>query len=162
MTTHASRFARFALVALLLVPALALATTPPRGRRTPRPKATHIVVTETAFVTGGGPATLMPGVSVAAAGAGVAPKGKVKITVLANGLEFEGTVDGTRLGSCVAAEVPLLAADGKTSIGKAHPGALVRVIGAGKVGHVLVETSGRFSIKAQLPKEAAAPRASSR
>jgi hypothetical protein len=147
--------ARLAFVALCLIPALALATAPPRGRRTPRPKATHVVLTETAFVTGGGPATLMPGVPVAVAGGAAAPRGKTRVTVVWAGLEFDGTVDGARLGACVNADVPLLSADGKTTIGQAHPGGLVRVVGAGsKPGQVLVETAGRFTVRAQLPREA--------
>jgi hypothetical protein len=146
-----------AAVALLLVPALALATAPPRGRRTARPKATHVVLTETAFVTGGGPASLLPGVPVSVAGGGGAsPKGKTRVTVVWAGLEFDGTIDGTRLGACVNADVPLLSADGKTTIGQARAGGLVRVLGNGtKPGLALVEAAGaRFTIKAQLPKEA--------
>jgi hypothetical protein len=151
-----SQLRRLALVsAFLLVPALALATTPPRGRRTPRPRPTHVVIAETGFVTGGGPATLLPGVPVLAKAAAPAPSGKQRVTVLFGGLEFDGTIDGTRLGSCVSADAPLLSADGKTTIGKAHPGALVRVVGAGsKPGLVLVEIGGRFTVKAQLPREA--------
>ena len=148
--------ARLVLVStFLLVPALALAASPPRGRRSPRPRPTHVVVKEVAFVTGGGPATLMPGVAVTSVARAPAPSGKTKVTVLYGGLEFEGTVDGARLGSCVGEDAPLLSADGKTTIGKAHPGALVRVLGNGtKPGQVLVETAGAFSIKAQLPKQA--------
>jgi hypothetical protein len=147
---------RLALVStLLLLPAIALAEAPPRGRRSARPKPTHVVVKETAFTTGGGPATLMPGVQVVALSKAPAPSGKTRVTVLYGGLEFEGTVDGARLGSCVGEDAPLLSPDGKTTLGKAHPGALVRVLGNGaKAGHVLVETQGAFAVKAQLPREA--------
>ncbi len=144
------------LVALLLfVPAFVLAATPPRGKRSARPRPTHVVISEAAFTTGGGPATLLPGVPVAVKAAGAAPTGKTRVTVLRGGVEIDGTVDGARLGLCVGQLAPLLSADGKQTIGKAHPGALVRVVGPGKPGHLVVTTGGgRFSVKAQLAREA--------
>jgi hypothetical protein len=95
-------------------------------------------------------------VPVAAGAAAPSPKGKTRVTVLHRGLEVVGTVDGARLGLCVQKEVPALAVDGKV-IGKVHPGALVRVVpGAGKPGHVLVETAGAFGVRLQVPRDALA------
>jgi hypothetical protein len=122
----------------------------PRGKRTLRPKPTHVVIVETAFDTGGGSAaTLLPGVAVAAKGAGASPKGKVKLT-LAGAIEVTGTVDGAALGVRVQRDSVLYGVDGKQKLGTARTGALVRVTGPAKAGRTPVETAGEFKLRGQI------------
>jgi hypothetical protein len=156
MTARSPRSLLLAL--LLLVPAVALAAAPPRGKRPPRPRATHLVITETALAPGAGaaPGTVLAGVPVAAPSAAVTQKGKVKVTVIGP-VEVTGTVDGAALGLRVARETPLYAPGGKTQLGKAAPGALVRVTGKGKgkglVAVAAIAGAGGFEVRGELAEK---------
>jgi hypothetical protein len=143
-----SRRQAWIVVGLLLPAAIALAGAPPRGKRTARPKPTHLVVSEAAIDVGGPPGSLLAGVPVTDT-AGRAAKGKVKVTVI-GGVEVSGTVDGAKLGLRVAKDTALMTEGGKERLGTAHPGALVRVVGAGKAGRSVVEIASTFPLRAEI------------
>jgi hypothetical protein len=136
-------------LALLAVPAVALAA-PPRGKRSPRPKPTHLVISEAALTTSGAPGTLLPGVAVVAPNDKPMQKGKVKVTTL-GGVEIAGTIDGAALGLRVGADTAFVGEDGKTTLGLARAGALVRVVGARGADQAVVETAGAFVVRGLVP-----------
>jgi hypothetical protein len=123
----------------------------PTGKRTPRPQANYVVLTETALATGGGPATLLAGVPVAAKVAGL-PRGKVKVVVV-GATEVTGTMDGAQLGLVLAADATLIAETGDAIVAVLRPGALVRVLG--RAGDkATVETAGPLRLRGRVPAKA--------
>lgn len=136
---------RAALAGLILLGALPADAAPPRGKRSQRPKPTHIVVTGGELEAGAEvPAELDAGVQVSVKGGSAAktPGGKVKATV-AGPVEISGTIPGAVLGQRILADTDVYSADGKTLIGRARAGAFVQPRGTGPgKGKLTVETVG--------------------
>jgi hypothetical protein len=135
---------RIALAALLAVLASAAGATPlPRGKRTPRPKPTHVVVRAAELDAGGVRLRVAPGVPVVAGAGGVTLLGDVQVS---------GRLPGSALGLGLARDADLLDARGAV-VGKVRAGAFVRA-GARAGGRIAVEPatplspSGRFMIDA--------------
>lgn len=159
------RRSTFALVLSLAAMAIAAATVaaaappagapaPPRGKRTPRPRATHVVVAPAKLDTGAGVvAELRPGVAVEARGVRGAARGKVKVT-LAGNVELAGTLDGSLLGLLAARDVEVTTPDGHKVLGRLREGAFVRATGAAAGGKVPVEAVGDVTLFGVVPADA--------
>jgi hypothetical protein len=142
------------VLALLTIGVLA-AGQPPRGKRAPRPKATHLVVAAAQLEAGGVKVTLAPGVPVAASGA-VPARGKVKVTVVGSVI-VQGTIDAAALGKRVIVESELKSLDGKTTLGTARVGAALRVLAKkAPAGLVAVQSVGSVVVEGALPAAAVA------
>jgi hypothetical protein len=138
----------------LVVPTLAGAAgeAPPRGKRTARPKATHVIVAPTTLAAEGAKVELMPGAGVAV---GRLPaKGKVRVT-LTGDVAIAGSVEAAAVGRCVTGDVELKSVDGTQRLGTARAGALVRVLARkAPAGLVVVQTVAPLGMEAALPAEA--------
>lgn len=104
------------LLALTGVATVAAAQPVPKGKRAPRPRATHVVVRQTELTAGGVVFRVAPGIPVVSGGAGVTLLGDVQVT---------GRVPATALGLGLARDTDLLDARGGV-VGKARAGAFVR------------------------------------
>lgn len=127
----------------------------PRGKRTPRRPATHIVVRTVDFDAQGANLRLAPGVAVIVAGGRPdAPlAGRVTAT-LAGGAEISGRVEGGALGERLTRTVALRSADGRAPIGTGLEGALVIVAGKAAEGDVICETTGLVHARVIVPADA--------
>jgi len=131
------------------------ATTVPKGKRTPRRPATHVVTRTVDLDAQGAALRLAPGVAVIVAGARAdAPLGGRVVATLAGGTEITGRVDGAALGERLTRTVALRAADGRTSIGTGLEGALVSVAGKAADGEVVCETTGLVRARVLVPADA--------
>lgn len=133
------------LIAVLALTAVAGATPVPRGKREPRPGATHVVVRPTELTAGGVVFRVAPGVPVRAAGGAV--------TLLA-GAQLTGRLPATALGLGLARDAELVDARGAV-VGVARAGALVRP--AARAGsRVTVEPASPLSPEGRFVVDAAA------
>jgi hypothetical protein len=135
------------------------AAAPPRGKRTARPKPTHVLITDGEMEVGAEvPAEVLPGVQVSVKGGSVTqtPSGKVKATLIGD-IELSGTLPGTILGERLLRDVELFSADGKQVIGKGWKGAFVQARGKGPKGKILVDTVGQVSARAAVDAAAVGP-----
>jgi hypothetical protein len=124
---------------LLLAPAVAV----PRGKRAPRPLATHVVVRATEIHAEGVVGTVAPGVAAIVAGKRVTLVGPVEIT---------GTVESAALGQRVAADTEVFSDRGEP-LGRARAGAFVVLLRAqGK--RALIDTVGAVHARLALPAAA--------
>lgn len=105
--------------ALLLIAGIAAAAEVPRGRRAPRPAATHVIVRATEIVAGGATLKVAPGVPVHSGGGGV---------TLLDDVQISGRVPAPALGLVLAHDVQLLDARGQP-VGQGRAGAPVRTSG---------------------------------
>ncbi|MBI4508236.1 MAG: hypothetical protein HY698_01285 [Deltaproteobacteria bacterium] len=153
---------RIALPALLLLVVFLLDSTfatggPPTGKRSTRPRATHVLITETRFQGEGGLSAMLPaGTRVALSRPAARPaKGKVRV-VLAEPVEITGHVDSAALGMRIARESELFSTSRKgTVLGRAREGALVRVLPVKAAsGRALVEVQGEVSLVAEVDADA--------
>ncbi len=145
------------VVLALSVPA---AAAPPRGKRTVRPKATHVLITDGEMDVGAEvPAEVLAGVPVAVKGGSVSqtPSGKVKATVVGE-VELSGTLPGAILGERLLTDVDLYSADGKQVAGKGRAGAFVQPRGKGPgKGKLVVETVGLVGARVVVDAAAVGP-----
>jgi len=127
----------------------------PRGKRTPRPKATHLTVAAASLDVGGAKVPLDPGVPLAVGA--MAAKGKVRVTVL-GAVVLSGTLEVQAIGKVVRADSELRALDGQGRLGTARAGAGLRTPPGRKApaGMVAVASVGPVILEALLPADALA------
>jgi hypothetical protein len=143
------------LASAFVVAFAAQAASVPKGRRTQRKAATHVVVRPTDLEVQGVSARVAPGVEVVVAGARVgAPlTGKATATVL-DGPELTGRIDGAALGQRLAKPTELYSVDGGALLGHALEGALVVVVGRTAGGLILCETVGAVRARVAIGADA--------
>lgn len=125
---------------------------PPTGRRSIRPRATHVVLTDTTLEVRGLRARLKPGVALIAAATAGKATGLVKATVVGH-VRLEGMIDGRVLGLRAIRSAELVATDGRT-VGQLRAGTLVRPIGRDEGGQVTIEVVGEVLVKARVARDA--------
>ena len=153
-------FVGLLVLALAAVTAGAATTAVPRGKRTPRKPATHVVVRRATLDAQGVEVHLASGLAVIVPGARIdAPiAGRVTAT-LAGQAELGGRIEGSALGARLAHATALGDPSGGPSLGEGREGAFVTALGkapgnAKAPGSVVCDTVGPVRARVLVPAEA--------
>ncbi len=143
----------WSLLPVVLLAAGQVAADVPRGRPPARPRPTHVVVQLADLQAPGVTARVAPGVPVSIPGPRRGLAGKLDVT-LAGDAELSGRMAASALGVRVLREVELRDVRGRSVVGRARAGTLVRLIGdAG--GVATIEPVAGVNVRMTLPSEAA-------